>query len=167
MSDSVRPHRWQPTRLPHPRDSPGKNTGMGCHFLLQCMKVKSESEVAQSCLTLSDPMDCSLPGSSVHGIFQARVLGWGATAFSVWRVKDGFFFSFDFLILSSLISSMVFNLELLPRRIQAFPNIQKFKVYLKSSIEKGIFLRCNKPHQKSKSKKRMISGSENRSNPGK
>jgi len=62
---------------------------------------------------------------------------------------------------------MVFNLELLPRRIQAFPNIQKFKVYLKSSIEKGIFLRCNKPHQKSKSKKRMISGSENRSNPGK
>ena len=67
MSDSVRPHRRQPTRLPSPRDSPGKNTGVGCHFLLQCMKVKSESEVAQSCPTLSDPMDCSLPGSSVHG----------------------------------------------------------------------------------------------------
>ena len=82
MSDSVRPHRWQPTRLPHPWDSPGKNTGVGCHFLLQCMKVKSESEVAQSCLTLSDPMDCSLPGSSIHRIFQARVLEWGATAFS-------------------------------------------------------------------------------------
>ena len=65
------------------RDSPGKNTGVGCHFLLQCMKVKSESEVAQSCLTLRDPMDCSLPGSSVHGIFQARVLEWGAIAFSV------------------------------------------------------------------------------------
>ena len=64
------------------RDSPGKNTGVGCHFLLQCMKVKSESEVAQSCPTLSDPMDCSLPGSSVHGIFQARVLEWGAIAFS-------------------------------------------------------------------------------------
>ena len=74
----MRPHRWQPTRLPHPWDSPGKNTGGGCHFLLQCMKVKSESEVAQSCPTLRDPMDCSLPGSSVHGIFLARVLEWGA-----------------------------------------------------------------------------------------
>ena len=85
MSDSVRPHRRQPTRLPHPWDSPGKNTGVGCHFLLQCMKVESESEseVPQSCLTLSDPMDCSPSGSSVHGIFQARILEWGATAFSV------------------------------------------------------------------------------------
>ena len=78
MSNSVRPHRQQPTRLPCPWDSPGKNTGVGCHFLLQCMKVKSESEVAQSCPTLCDPMDCSLPGSSFHGIFQARVLEWGA-----------------------------------------------------------------------------------------
>ena len=127
MSDSVRPHRWKPTRLPRPWDSPGKNTGVGCHFLLQCMKVKSESEVAQLCLplgyrlwtvahqaplsmgffhaentgvgchfllqcmkvksesevaqscqTLSDPMDCSPPGPSVHGIFQARVVEWGA-----------------------------------------------------------------------------------------
>ena len=83
MSDSVWPHRRQPTRLPHPWDSPGKNTGAGCHFLLQCMKVKSESEVAQSCPTLSEPMDCSLPGSSVPGIFQARVLQWGAIAFSL------------------------------------------------------------------------------------
>ena len=74
MSDPVQPQRWQPTRLCRPWDSPGKNTGVACHFLLQCMKVKSESEVAQLCLTLSDPMDCSLPGSSVHGIFQARVL---------------------------------------------------------------------------------------------
>ena len=82
MSDSVWPHRWQPTRLPHPWDSTGKNTGVGCHFLLQCMKVKSESKVAQSCLTLSNPVDCSLPGSSIHGIFQARVLEWGAIAFS-------------------------------------------------------------------------------------
>ena len=73
MSDSVRPHRRQPARLPRPWDSPGKNTGVGCHFLLQCMKVKSESEVAQSCPTLSDPMDCSLPGSSVHGTFQASL----------------------------------------------------------------------------------------------
>ena len=71
---TVRPHRWQPTRLHCPWESPGKNTGVGCHFLLQCMKVKSESEVAQLCPTLSDPMDCSLPDSSVHGIFQARVL---------------------------------------------------------------------------------------------
>ena len=82
VSDSVRPHRWQPTRLPRPWDCPSKNTGVGCHFLLQCMKSKSESEVAQSCPTLSDPMDCNLPGSSVHGIFQARVLEWVAIAFS-------------------------------------------------------------------------------------
>ena len=82
MSDSVRPHRRQPTRLPRPWDSPGKNTGVGCHLLLQCMKAKIESEVAQSCPTPSDPMDCSPPGSSVHGIFQARVLEWGAIAFS-------------------------------------------------------------------------------------
>ena len=68
MSDSVQPHRRQPIRLPRPWDSPGKNTGVGCHFLLQRMKVKSESEVAQSCPTLSDPLDCILPGSSVHGI---------------------------------------------------------------------------------------------------
>ena len=81
MSVSVRPHPW---------DSPGKNTGVGCHFLLQCIKVKSESEVAQSCPTLRDPMDCSLPGSSVHGIFQARVLEWGAIAFSVIRCRPPF-----------------------------------------------------------------------------
>ena len=80
VSNSVQPHRWQPTRPHRPWDSPGKNTGVGCHFLLQCMKVKSESEVAQLCPTLSDPMDCSLQGSSVHGIFQARVLEWGAIA---------------------------------------------------------------------------------------
>ena len=82
VSDSVRPHGRQPTRLPRPRDSPGKNTGVGCHFLRQCMKVKSESEVARSCPTLSDPMDCSPPGSSIHGILQARVLEWGAIALS-------------------------------------------------------------------------------------
>ena len=79
---TLQPHRQQPTRLLCLWDSPGKNTGVGCHFLLQCMKVKSESEVAQSCPTPSDPMDCSLPGSSIHGIFQARVLEWGAIAFS-------------------------------------------------------------------------------------
>ena len=84
MSNAVQPHRQQPTRLPHPWDSLGKNTGVGCHFLLQCMKVKSQSAVAQSCPTLSDPMNCSLPSSSVHGIFQARVLEWGAIAFSAY-----------------------------------------------------------------------------------
>ena len=82
MSDSVRPQRRQSTRLPRPWDFPGKNTGVGCHFLLQCRKVKSEREVAQSCRTLSDPMDCSPPGSSIHGIFQARVPEWDAIAFS-------------------------------------------------------------------------------------
>ena len=66
VSDSVRPHRWQPTRLPLPWDSPGKNTGVGCHFLLQCMKVKSESEVTQSCPTLRDPMDCMQPTRLLH-----------------------------------------------------------------------------------------------------
>ena len=82
VSDSVRPHRRRPTRLPCPWDSPGKNTGVGHHFLLQCMKVKREREVTRSCRTLCDPMDCSLSGSSIHGIFQARVLEWGAIAFS-------------------------------------------------------------------------------------
>ena len=82
MSDSVWPHRRQPNRLLSPWDSPGKNIGVGCHFLLQCMKVKSESEVTHSCPTLSDPMDCSLPGSSVHGILQATVLEWVTIAFS-------------------------------------------------------------------------------------
>ena len=91
MSDSVRPHRQQPTRLPCPWDSPGKNTGVGCHFFLQCMKVTSEREVAQSCPTLSNPMDCSLPGSCIQGIFQARVLEWGAIAFPqqlIWQAPN-------------------------------------------------------------------------------
>ena len=87
----MRPHRWQPTRLLCPWDSPGKNTGVGYHFFLQGVKVKSESEVAQLYLTLSDPMDCSLPGSSVHGIFQARTLEWVASAFSLIGSKCSYF----------------------------------------------------------------------------
>ena len=79
---TLRSHRRQPTRLPRPWGSPGKNTGVGCHFLLQCIKMKSESEVAQLCPTLWDPMDRSLPGPFIHGIFQTRVLEWGAIAFS-------------------------------------------------------------------------------------
>ena len=89
MSDSVRPHRQPPTRLLCPWDSPGKNTGVRCHFLLQFRKVKSASEVAQSCPTLSDLMDCSPAGSSIHGIFQARVLEWGCMAFSACGGKRG------------------------------------------------------------------------------
>ena len=91
VSNSVRPHRQQPTRLLCPWDSPGKSTGVGCHFLLQCMRVKSESEVTHSCPSLSDPMDCSLPGSSVHGIFQTRVLEWGAIAFSTQSIELSLF----------------------------------------------------------------------------
>ena len=72
MSYSVRPHRQQPTRLCFPGILQARTLEWVCHYLLQCMKVKSESEVAQSCPTLSDPMDYSLPGSSVHGIFQAK-----------------------------------------------------------------------------------------------
>ena len=101
MCNSVRPHGLQPTRLLHPWDSPGKNTGVGCHFLLQCMKVESESEVAQSCLTLSDPMDCSPPGSSIHGTFWATVLEWGAIAFSLiayyYLAKRGPIFKANFI----------------------------------------------------------------------
>ena len=99
MSDSVRPHRRQPTRLLRPQDSPGKNTGVGCHFLLQCMKVKSVSEVAQSCPTLSDPMDWSLPGSSIHAIFHARVLEWDAIAFSTYSAIIILFFQIFKLVL--------------------------------------------------------------------
>ena len=102
MSDSVWLHRRQPTSLLCPWDSPGKNTGVGSHFLLQCMKVKSESEVAQLCWTLSDPMDCSLPGSSIHGIFQARVLEWGAIAFSRWFFLPLIYLATVFLILDFL-----------------------------------------------------------------
>ena len=99
LSDSVRPHRRQPTRLPRPWDSPGKNTGVGCHILLQCMEVKSESKVTQSCPTLSDPMDCSPPGSSVHGIFQARVLEWVAIAFSDFASRIVHIYNFTFMVL--------------------------------------------------------------------
>ena len=114
MSDSVRPHRRQPTRLPGPLDSPGKNTGVGCYFLLQCRNVKSESEVAQSCPTLSDPMDLSPPGSSVHGIFQARVLEWVAIAFSVSRRRkeQTFFFFFSLYIPWSLSHKTFLSLSL-------------------------------------------------------
>ena len=104
----MQPHRRQPTRLPCPWDSPGKNMGVGCHFLLQCMKVKSFSRP-----TLCDPMDCSLPGSSIHGIFEARVLEWGAIAFSnlislgTKKMQDKIIFLYVYLDLSNRRSSMI------------------------------------------------------------
>ena len=88
LCPTVQPHRQQPTRLPCPWDSPGKNTGSGCHFLLQCMKVKRENEVAQSCPTLRNPMDCSPPGSSAHETLQPRVLEWVAIAFSMKSIES-------------------------------------------------------------------------------
>ena len=84
VSDSVQPHRWRPTRLPRSWDSPGKNTGVGCHFLLQRMHAKS----LWSCLTLCNPMDSSPPGSSVHRILQARVLEWAANSFSIMSLRS-------------------------------------------------------------------------------
>ena len=96
LCPTLRLQRLQPTRLPRPWDSPGKNTGVGCHFLLQCIKVKSESEVAQSCPTPSDPMDCSPPGSSAHGIFQAKVLEWSAIAI-VFMLHPNNFFNYYFI----------------------------------------------------------------------
>ena len=116
VANSVRPPRRQPTRLPGPWDSPGKNTGVGCHFLLHCMKVKSESEVAQSCLTPSDPMDCSLPGSSVHGIFQARVLEWGSSAFSGIYIEP----YFNIIWWSSRANRIWFNLNQLYYKYASF-----------------------------------------------
>ena len=116
MSDSVWPHRWKPTTLPCPQDSPGKNTGVGCHVLLQCVKMKSEREVAQLCPTLSDPMDCSLPGSAVHGIFQARVLEWGAIAFSSLMITEITLSAFCVPCMSDLMypkPTSYFSLELL------------------------------------------------------
>ena len=122
MSDSVQPHRRQPTRLPHPWDSPGKNTGVGCHFPLQWMKVKSESEVVHSCPTLSDPMDCSLPGSSAMG-FSRQEYGSGvpppspeiyklASFYSMHRIL---FFPSCFLLSSflySFVHGILFNVLL-------------------------------------------------------
>ena len=101
-----RPHRRQPTRLPRPWDSPGKNTGVGCHFLLQSRKVKSESEVAQSCPTLSDPMDRSPPGSPVHGIFQARVAEWATIAYCT--LKQKLAIPFDLFLICRLLKMILF-----------------------------------------------------------
>ena len=143
MSDSVWPHRQQPTRLPRPWDSPGKNTGVGCHFLLQCMKVRSESEVAQSCPTLSDPMDCSPPGSSVHGIFQARVLEWVAIAFSIVYARPSIIYLFmqSFFIYSFtrvFMSNLNFNLLLQRKHSMVCPWTTQTVIQLDATIHVNL-----------------------------
>ena len=135
VSDSVPPHRWQPTRLPRPWDSPGKNTGVGCHFLLQCMKVKSESEVNQFCPTLSDPMDCSLPGSSIHGIFQARVLQWGAIAFS--RISSSLTWFWHYLEIEWDSTGWGLSLSRLPSSSDATYNTRLSPVLLIDQLQIG------------------------------
>ena len=122
MSDSVRPL------------SPGKNTGVGCHFLLQCMKVKSEREVTQSCPTLSDPMDYSLPGSSVHGIFQARLLEWGAIAFSGSCIQFSLNMLVQFIVLNAHDNLLI--------RIDIYTLIQSFRMltFLQNIFILNIYL---------------------------
>ena len=137
MSDSLRHHRRQSTRLPFPWDSPGKNTGVGYHFLLQCMKVKSESEVAQSCPTPSDPMDCSLPGSSAHGILQARVLEWGEDLHRRYQVK----------MKSYWIKVALNPTGVLIRRPCEDTDIHKGEHYMKTETEAGAIYLQVKEHQ--------------------
>ena len=132
MSDSVWPHRWQPTRLLCPWDSPGKNTGVDCHFLLQCMKVKSESEVAQPCLTLRDPMDCSLPGSSVHGSFQARVLEWVASIILI--------FSFPLSIHTHVYFLFKNEIIILSLHLISSPQLQMTSLWDKRSFLSGYIV---------------------------
>ena len=134
MSNSVQPHGRQPTRLPRPWDYTGKNTGVGCQFLLQCMKVKSESEVAQSCPTLSDPMDCSLPGSYIHGSFQGRVLEWVAIAFSICNV--------EYCTIALISHGSKVMLKILQARLQQYVNCElpEFKLDLEKAEEPEIKL---------------------------
>ena len=135
MSDSVRPHRRQPTRLPRPWDSPGRNTGVGCRFLLQCMKVKSESEVAESCPTLATPWTAAYQAPPSMGFFQARVLEWGAIAFSVSSFRRLYIITsqmpFHPCACSSLISFQVplFYLKLMKLYFDIFPHFFFFGLH--------------------------------------
>ena len=134
MYDCVRLHRCEPSRLPSPWDSPGKNTEVGCHFLLQCIKVKSENEVAQSCLTLSDPMDCSLSSSSVHGIFQARVLEWVTSAFSVKWLQALYITLHQFLKRTSLHFSVNPQIPLLHQYPKAYEYSHAYTQVLRAPL---------------------------------
>ena len=125
MSDSVPPYRRQPTRLRRPWVSPCKNTGVGCHFLLQRGKVKSESEVSESCLTLSDPMDCSLPGFYVHGIFQARILEWVAIS-KKGNTKE----CSSYCTIAVISHAGKAMLKILQARLKQYVNFQIFKLDL-------------------------------------
>ena len=127
MSNSVRPHRRQLTRLPRPWDSPGKNTGVCCHFLLPCMKVESESEVTQSCLTLSDPMDCSLPGSSINGIFPGNSTGVGCHCLLPRLSIDLIYFAVT-ICTCSLVFSCIYQCLAFPTGVS---NIFKFSIKYK------------------------------------
>ena len=134
MSDSVRPHRRQPTRLPCPWHSPGNNTGVDCHFPLQCVKMKSEWEVAQSCPTPS--MDCSPPGSSIHGILQARVLEWGATAFSIKGVCRCVDLFLGFLLIGLNFISLDFFFKM--RKLQILFSLKQI-IWVRFSIRRKCF----------------------------
>ena len=143
MSDSARPHRQKPTRLPRPWDSLGKNTEVGCHFLLQCMKVKSESEVAQLCLGLSHPMDCSVPGSSTHGIFQARVLEWGAISFSAfWLWRRPIYYLVFWIDIKIVLVNLFHNFVLVTYHVPNFllGNVESTQQQTNNKIKVHIFL---------------------------
>ena len=142
---TLRPHRRQPTRLPCAWDSPGKNTGVGCHFLLQCVKVKSESEVTQSCPTLHDPMDCSPPGSSIHGIFQARVLEWGAIAFLTLGSNLCLTHRGQVLYCLSYPSSNTFHFFLFLNTFPLYLNKSKLFPYLNRLCTKKCLILCLPP----------------------
>ena len=144
----MRPHRRQTTRLCHPWDSLGKNTGVGCHFLLQCMKVKRESEVAPLCPTLSDPPgDCSPPVSSVHGIFQARVLEWIAMAFSVTPATTNVY------SVATILAQTGSNKDVLHKvKRQTFPVVQWLRLHTPNAGGLGLIpvqgTRSHKPQLK-------------------
>ena len=148
----MRPHRRQPTRLPPPWDSPGKSTGVGCHFLLQCMKGKSESEVAQLCLTLRDAMDCSPPGSSVHGIFQSRVLEWVAIALQRAKSLTQLPLFFHFLSpskeYSGLISFRMDWLDLLDSQDLESSRDSQECIYIHTFSENNVFCKSINIHHR-------------------
>ena len=138
----MRSHRRQPTRLHCPWDFPGKNTGVCCHFLLQCMKVKSESEVTQSCLTLCNPMDCNPPGSSIHGIFQARVLEWVAIAFSVLSVYTHIFKPWEMGTMVVLLTTTTKKWILYLKNWPVYSSISQFGHYSHIGLNNPLLWGC-------------------------